>query len=120
MTEAQLRSWQPRSPATRLKAKVLNGKTPRPATPSAAWGWGVLAPAMACVLFTFMAFNHDNGGLGTKPMMSLVMSNQSSADYAAGTSQTAQNHLAGVTFEWTNRSNIQSIIGFKSTTHFIN
>ena len=53
-------------------------------------------------------------------MMALAMSNQSYAAYASGTGQTAQNHIASVTFDWTNHSEIKSIMGFKPTTNFIN
>ena len=121
MTEAQLRSWRPRRPAAGLKEKILNLAAATPGTtPAAAWWWRALAPAMACLLFTLMAFNHEGGGLGAQPMMGLVLSNQSYAAYASGASQPAQNHLAGVTFDWTNHSEIKSIIGFKPTTNFIN
>ena len=84
------------------------------------WWWRALAPAMACVLFTLMALNHEGDGFGAKPVLALVMSNQSCAVYASGPSQTVQNHLATVTFDWTNHSEIKSIIGFKPTTNFIN
>ena len=75
---------------------------------------------MACGLFTLMAFNHDGAGLNPSPILSMVMSNQSYAAYASGAAQSAQNHLATVTFDWTNHSEIKSIIGFKPTTNFIN
>ena len=75
---------------------------------------------MACGLFTLLAFNHEGVGLETRPALSLIMSNQSCAAYASGAAQSAQNHLATVTFDWTNHSEIKSIIGFKPTTNFIN
>jgi len=75
---------------------------------------------MACGLFTLVAFNHGGDGFGTKSMMTMAMSNQSCAAYASDAGQTAQNHLASVTFDWTNHSEIKSIIGFKPTTNFIN
>ena len=75
---------------------------------------------MACALLTLVAFNHGGDGLSPKPMMALVLSNQSYADYASGGEQTAQNHLAGVTFDWTNHSSFKSIIGFTPTTNFSN
>jgi hypothetical protein len=75
---------------------------------------------MACVLFTLKAFNHDADGLNTQSMINLVTSNQSYAVYASEPRQTAQNHLAGVTFDWTNCSGIKSIMGFKPTNNFIN
>ena len=75
---------------------------------------------MACILITLLAFTHEGDGLDGKPVLSTVMSDQSSATYAADTTQMAQNHVATVTFDWTNRSEIKSIIGFKPTTNFIN
>lgn len=120
MTEAQLRSWQPRRPAAGLKQQIFNPVTPVAAAPSANRWWGALAPAMACVLFTLMAFKHEGEGLDPKPVLSMVMSNQSRATYVPGGAQTAQNRLDTVTFDWTNRSEIKSIVGFKATTNFIN
>jgi len=67
-----------------------------------------------------MAFKHDGDTLDTKPVLSMVMSNQNYAAYVSDASQTAQNHLDTVTFDWTNRSEIKSIVGFKPTTNFIN
>ncbi len=75
---------------------------------------------MACALLTLMAINHGGEGLGQKPMIAMVLSNQSYAAYASGGQQTAQNHLAAVTFDSTNRSTFESIIGFTPTTNFSN
>jgi len=119
VTEAQLRSWRLRRPAGGLKQNIFH-PVAAAATPSANWWWGALAPAMACGLFTLVAFNHGGDGFGPPSMMALAMSNQSYAAYASGTGQTAQNHIASVTFDWTNHSEIKSIIGFKPTTNFIN
>jgi hypothetical protein len=117
VTEAQLRSWQPRPPAAKLKPRIFS-TDPRVAT--ASWLWGGLAPAMACVLLTLVILSRNGEGLGSKPMMALILSNQSCAAYAAGGAQIAQNHLATVTFDSTNRSSFRSIIGFTPTTNFIN
>ena len=84
------------------------------------WRWAYLAPTMACVLLTLMAFNHGDDGFGQKSARHMVWSNQSEAAYAAGGEQTAQNHLASVTFDWTNHSGFKSIIGFTQTTNFSN
>jgi hypothetical protein len=67
-----------------------------------------------------MAFNHDSGGLGQKPAMALILSSQNNAVYATGGAQTEQNHLAAVTFDWTNRSDFKSIMGFTPTTNLSN
>ena len=117
MTEAQLRSWQPRRPAAGLKRKIFVVETP---TPTAAWLWRGLAPAMACVMLTLTMVNHGDGGFGAKPVMAMILSNQNGTAYAPDESQIAQNHLAVVTFDWTNRSGFKSITGFTPTTNFSN
>jgi hypothetical protein len=117
VTETQLRSWQPRPPAAGLKRKIFATEA---VAPTATWLWGALAPTMACVLLTLLAFNHGGDGLNQRQSMAMVLSNQSYAAYAAGDVQTAQNHLAAVTFDSTNRSSFRSIIGFTPTTNFSN
>jgi hypothetical protein len=117
VTEAQLRSWQPRQPAARLKRKIFSAETP---VPAATWLWRGVAPALACVLLTLTSFNHGGDGFGSKPVMTMVWSNQNSAAYASDESQIAQNRLATVTFDWTNRSSFKSIIGLTPTTNFSN
>ena len=117
VTEQQLRAWQPRPPAAGLKHQIFSAAD---AVPTGKWLWGGLAPAMACALLTLMAFNHGGDGLSPKPMMALVLSNQSYADYASGGEQTTQNRVDGVTFDWTNHSSFKSIIGFTPTTNFSN
>ena len=117
MTEAQLRSWQPRRPAAGLKRKIFAAKATAPA---ATWLWGALAPAAACILLTLTAFNHGSDGFSSKPVMVMVLSNQNGSTSMADESQIAQNHLATVTFDWTNRSGFKSITGFTPTTNFSN
>ncbi len=68
------------------------------------WLWSCLAPTMACALLTLMAFSHEGAGLGRQLPIALVLSNQDSVVYATATAETAQNHLATVTFDSTNRS----------------
>ena len=119
MTETQLRSWRPRRPSAGLKRRILRfaGEAD---VPTARWLWSCVAPTMACTLLTLMAFNHDSGGLGQKPAMALILSSQNNAVYATGGAQTEQNHLAAVTFDWTNRSDFKSIMGFTPTTNLSN
>ena len=117
VTEAQLRSWQPRRPAAGLKQKILSNAA---ATPTVTWRGAYLPPTLACLMLTLMAFNHGDDGLGQKTVRSMVGSNQSAVAYAAGGEQTAQNHLASITFDWTNHSGFKSIIGFTQTTNFSN
>lgn len=112
-----MRSWQLRLPAAGLRKKILKAG---PASPGTRWLWGCLAPAMACLLLSLLAANRGGDNFGSKPMLGMVLSNQSYVAYASSGSQTAQNHLATVTFDSTNRSGIQSIIGFTPTTNFSN
>jgi hypothetical protein len=117
VTETQLRSWCPRRPSAGLKQKIFSAEA---VVPTATWLWGGLAPTMACALLTLMAFNHGGDGLGQKPMMAMVLSNQTLATYAVDGTQIAQNHVAAVTFDWTNRSAFKSSIRFTPTTNFSN
>jgi hypothetical protein len=117
MTEAQLRSWQPRRPAAGFKQKIFAVEA---AAPPAPWLWGGLAPAMICLFLTWMAFNRDGDGFGSKPVLAMVLSNQNDAAYATCAGQAAQNHLATVTFDWTNLSSFKSIVGFTPSTNFSN
>ena len=120
VTEAQLRAWRPCRPSVSLRQKAVS---PLMATPSAQptpWLWGCLTPAMVCVLLMFSAFNHHGDAFGSKQIVSMVLSNQNDAAYSAGGQQTAENRLASVTFEWTNRSSFKSIDGFTPTTNFSN
>lgn len=75
---------------------------------------------MACALLTLMAFNRDGSGLGSKMPMALILSNQNNAAFATGGVQTEQNHLATVSFDSTNRSDLGSIIRFTPTTNLTN
>jgi len=119
MNESQLRSWQPRRPSATLKRRILQFAA-ADEIPTARWLWSCVAPTMACVLLTLMAFNRDNAGLGPKVPMALILSNEKNAAYAMGGAQTGQNHLAAVTFDSTNRSLLESSIGFTPTTNLTN
>jgi len=75
---------------------------------------------MACALLTLMALNHGGDGIGSRPMMAMVLSNQSCAAYLSDGTQVAQNHLATVSFDSTNYGGFRSITGFMPTTNFSN
>jgi len=75
---------------------------------------------MACTLLTLMAFNHEGNGLPPELPVALILSNQDNAAFATGGVQTRQNHLAAVTFGWTNGSVFQSSIRFTPTTNLTN
>jgi len=117
MNETQLRSWRPRRPSAGLKRRILAGGGEAPG-PSARWLWGCVAPTLACAMLTLMVFNHD--GLGQRPDLAMILSSQNDAAYAAGGEQSPENHLAGVTFDWTNRSVFKSSIRFTPETNLSN
>jgi hypothetical protein len=116
LPETQLNSWQPRPPSARLKQKIFSAQ---PHAASATWFWRGLAPATACLLLTFLAFNQGGNlsmdSMNRKLETTMIMSNQSCAAYASG-AQDEQNHLAAVTFDWTNHGGFQSIIRFTPPT----
>ncbi len=76
-------------------------------------------PTMACTLLTLMAVSHGDG-LDSKISMTLILSNQNNAAFASGGEQTGQNHLAALTFDSTNRSDLGSSIRFTPTTNLTN
>ena len=119
MNEAQLRSWRPRRPSAGLKRRILRF-TGEAEVPTARWLWSCVAPTMACALLTLMAFNRNGDGLGQKPAMAFILSSPSDAAQASDGAQTAENHLAAVTFDWTNRSVFKSSIRFTPSTNLSN
>jgi len=78
--------------------------------PKVAWLLGSLAPATACVLLTFSAFNPENNGhlLCREPLTAMILSNQNYAAYAADNFRGKENRLSSVTFDWTNHSGFTS------------
>lgn len=54
-----------------------------------------------------MAVNREGSGVQSKLPMALILSNQDNAAFAAGGAQTKENHLAAVSFGWTNGSVIE-------------
>ena len=75
---------------------------------------------MACVLLTFMVSSHDAGGLKSSTPIALILSNQDNAAFATGSEHVGQNHLAAVTFGWTNDTVFRSSMRFTPTTNLIN
>jgi hypothetical protein len=113
LPENQLRGWRPRRPSAGLKERIF----PTPAENQAPfWGLTRLAPALACLFFVMMALHFNDGGLWSRPRLMPAATN--SGDVYGG--QAAQNHLASVTFDWTNHSNFQSSIPFASKTNSSN
>ena len=118
MNENQWRSWRPRQPSAGLKRRIFGFADD--ALPDMRWLWSCLAPTVACALLTLMAFNRDGGGLAQQLPIGMLLSNQNSVVYATGAADTAQNHLAAVTFDSTNRSLLGSSITFTPTTNLSN
>jgi hypothetical protein len=120
LNETQLRSWRPRRPAAGLRHRILDLAGGEADIPPTRWLWGGLAPTLACALLTLAAFNHGGEGLNPKLATTLILSSQNSAAYATGGAQMPENHLAAVTFDWTNRSVFKSSIRFTPTTNLSN
>jgi len=117
-----LRGWLPRQPSTGLKRRIFRAAD----VTATAWHWNRLAPAMACMLFAMIVFHFNgNGALHeNKPMIFVDFINGSNATVFSDHAQEAQNHLAVVTFDWTNhggfKSSIGSRIGFTPPTNLSN
>lgn len=79
-----------------------------------------MAPTMACVLLTLIAFNHEGNGLKSQMPIATILSNQDNAAYATAGERVGQNHLAAVTFGWTNGSAFRSSMRFTPTTNLTN
>ncbi|HEY4415442.1 MAG TPA: hypothetical protein VGO57_07095 [Verrucomicrobiae bacterium] len=119
LPEEQLSSWRPRRPSDGLKRRIFAGAT-ESTTLAARWLWGALTPAMACLMLTVMMLNSGNDAIHTKPVLMTVLSNQSFAFNGDTSGQMAQNHLASVTFDWTNHSGFNSSMRFTPTTNLSN
>jgi hypothetical protein len=117
LPETQLRSWQPRRPSAGLKRRIFSAQ---PGTPTTAALLGWLAPVTACALLTLLVFNSGNSlpaASGSHGMtVAMMLSNQNYAAYASDDSQNVQNHLATVTFDWTNHGISTSSIRFTPFT----
>lgn len=113
-----LSAWKLRPPAAGLKRRIFAAHPPvleeKPF-------WNLLAPVTACAVLTLLALNSGNNlapsGIKQNLMSGLILSNQSYSAYASGGSQNPQNHMASVTFDWTNQSASTSPIGFTSSTN---
>ena len=119
LNENQLLSWRPRQASAALKRRILR-LAKADELPTVRWLWSCLAPTMACTLLTLMALDHENIGLPSQLPVALILSNQDNAAFATGGVQTRQNHLAAVTFDWTNGSVFQSSIRFTPTMNLTN
>lgn len=105
--EAQLRSWAPRRPSARLNARIFS-PAPGPVEPQPAIRISWLAPATAAVLLLTVLLGQRNSpalssSTTSKPVVAMILSNQSAAAYLPGSFQHEQNIVTANTFEWTNR-----------------
>ena len=119
MNENPLLPWRPRQPSAGLKRRIFPFAN-LAEIPTARWLWSCLAPTMACTLLTLMALEQDPNGLKSNLPMALILSNQSNASFASAGEQTEQNHLAAVTFGWTNDAASPSSIRFTQITNLTN
>jgi len=124
MNESQLRGWRPRQPSARLKARIF--REPAAATTPSHWNWQHLAPAMACLLFALMMFHFNGAGAlrGSRPAVYLNFNGDSNVLSFSDHAQEPENHLAAVTFDWTNhgdfKSSMRSRTGFGPSTNLSN
>jgi hypothetical protein len=120
LPETQLSSWRPRRPSAGLKRRIFTHTNKSSSTLAARWLWGTLTPTTACLLLTVIILNSSNSVIHQKPVMTMVLSNQGNVFCDGDGGQTAQNHLASVTFDWTNHSVFNSSIRFTPTTNLSN
>jgi hypothetical protein len=119
LPETQLSSWRPRRPSAGLKRRIFTHASQFSAR-TTRWLWGTLTPTMACLLLTLCMLNSSNSVIHPKPDITMILSNQGNAFDGGDGGQTAQNHLASVTFDWTNHSVFNSSIRFTPTTNSSN
>ena len=130
--ETQLRSWTPRAPSAKLKARLF--ETPAPArvtaaaatiheTNPAARHW--LAPAMALFLLGAFVFSNGTGGIwqiqpGSSPslMATAAISEPHLATYFASTHHSDNNTLQAP-FEWTNSGSTVKTAPSMATTNVL-
>jgi hypothetical protein len=106
LNENQLRGWRPRRASAGLRRKIFRA----PEAAVLAWDFPKLAPAVACLFFALVTL-HFNGAPGWRGTGANVYANFSSGSNSAAFSDRAQepeNHVARVTFDWTNHSVFKS------------
>ena len=111
-----LPAWKPRPPGAALKQRIFTARRAEPQEK-----FHLLVPALACMVLSLLVLN-SSGSFGPASLKhtltaDLVLSNQDYSAYAAGGSQNPENHLASLTFEWTNQSASTTSMGFTSSTN---
>jgi murein tripeptide amidase MpaA len=119
--EKQLYSWTPRRPSATLERRLFAVRTV-PADALAPFRFNWLAPAtaalaLACVLFNQRYGPAFSGSAGARPMVAMILSNQSAAAYLPGSVQAEQNNLPADAFRWAN--NRAAAPGNAPLPHFI-
>jgi hypothetical protein len=112
LDENHLRSWRPRRTSAGLRRKLFGGAD---STPWLVWEFSRLAPAAVCLLFAMMTL-HFGGGNWRDSGRNVY------ANFTGGSNtivfsdrgQEQENHLANITFDWTNKGVFQSSIGSHS------
>jgi hypothetical protein len=115
--EMQLRSWVPRRPSKRLKARLFGQPLPSEVPePSFRLSW--LPPATAVLLLLCVLFNQHSSqaisSASSNSMVAVALSNQSIAPWLPGSFSREHNGLPSGTFEWTNGNGSNSGIGSRS------
>ena len=110
LTEHQLRSWKPRSPSAKVKARLFPeaeaGALSWPSPFGGRWAW--LAPVMGCFLVLLVVSGTRSNqlalssGTAAPDWLAAVSSNQSYAAFAAAGFHSEQNSLQQDPIEWTN------------------
>ena len=118
LPEARLASWRLRHPSAALKGRLFS--TGREAGATSRWLWGALTPTTACLLLTLTMLNSGNTGMRQKPALSMVLINDGGVLAAADGTESPENHLASVTFDWTNHTVFNSSMRFTPTTNLSN
>ena len=108
-SETPLRSWIPRRPSAKLKARLFPAAEADTWNPAPWSHW--LAPATACLLLLFVTFSPRNNRLAgltansTNGLLAtLSLSNQSYAPYQYARFNVDQNAVPAGKFEWINVS----------------
>ncbi len=113
LDENLLRGWRLRQPSAGLKARIFRETVaPESAATWSFWEFSRLAPATACLLAAMMLLHFNSGTWRESRSAMLVnFTTGSNAVVFSDHAQERENHLATVTFDWTNKGAIQSSIG---------
>ena len=111
LLENQLRSWQPRRPAARIKRRLFPfASSPEATGLSLRW----LAPAAAGLMLALTIASQQSGlsarSARNEAMMGLLSSNLSYTNILPDNESSGRNRFSPTSFEWTNLSDFTSSI----------